>query len=55
MKVSKDALSECKRLKQNDFFYTIKRNAISGDTVTVPVHNVRSLPRYEDDNYSKWQ
>ena len=40
---------EYKRLKQNDLFSTIKRNAISGDTVTVLVHNVRSLPKHVDN------
>ena len=49
IKVNKDALLEYQRLKQNDLFYTIKRNAISGYTVTVLVHNVRSLPRHVDD------
>ena len=33
--VNKDALLEYELLKQNDLFSTIKRNAISGDTVTV--------------------
>ena len=37
-----------KRLKQNDLFYKVKRNAISDDTVTVLVHNVRSLPSHVD-------
>ena len=49
IKVSKDALLEYERLKQNDLFYTIKRNVIPGDTVTVLVHSVRSLPRHVDD------
>ena len=40
---------EYKRLKQNDLFSTIERNAISVDTVTVLVHNVSSLPRYVGD------
>ena len=47
IKVNKDALLEYQRLKQNDLFSTIKRNAISGYTVTVLVHNVRSLPRHD--------
>ena len=34
---------EYERLKRNDLFSTIKRNAISNDTVTVLVHNVKSL------------
>ena len=41
IKIDKDALLEYERLKQNDLFSTIKRNALSGDTVTVLVHNVR--------------
>ena len=49
IKVNKHALLEYELLKQNDLFSTIKRNAISCDTVTVLVHNVRSLPRYVDD------
>ena len=46
---NKDALLEYKRLKQNDLFSTIKRNAISGSTITVLVHNLRSLPRHVDN------
>ena len=38
VQVNKDALLEYERLKQNDLFSSIKRNAISCDTVTV--HNV---------------
>ena len=49
IKVNKDALLEYERLKQNDLFSTVKRNAISCDTVTVIFHNVRSLPRHVDD------
>ena len=49
IKVNKDALLEYERLKQNNLFFTIKRNAVSGDIVTVLVHNVRSLPRHVDD------
>ena len=49
IKVNKDALLEHESLKQNDLFFTVKRNAISGDTVTVFVHNVRSLPIHVDD------
>ena len=40
---------EYERLKQNDLFSTIKRNAFSSDTVTLLVHNVRSLSRHVDD------
>ena len=39
---------EYQRLKQNDLFSTVKRNAVSGDTVTVLVHNVKSVPRHVD-------
>ena len=46
IKVNKHALLEYERLKQIDLFFTIKRNAISGNTVTVLVPNVRSLPRH---------
>ena len=49
IKIDKDALLEYERLKQNEVFSTIKRNALSGDAVTVLVHNVRSLPRPVDD------
>ena len=49
IKVNKDALLEYECLKQNDLFSTIKRNAISGNTVTVLVHNVRSLSRHVDN------
>ena len=49
VKVNKDALLEYERLKQNDLFSTIKRNAISDDTVTVLFHNMRSLPRHVSD------
>ena len=49
IKVNKDVLLEYKRLMLNDLFSAIKRNAISGDTVAVIAHNVRSLPRHIDD------
>ena len=49
IKVNKDVLLKYEPLKQNDLFSTIKRNAILGDTVTVLVPNVRSLPRNVDD------
>ena len=49
IKVNKHALLEYELLKQNDLFSTIKRNAISCDTVTVLVHIVRSLSRHVDD------
>ena len=31
------------------FVFHNKKNAVSGDKVTVLVHNVRSLPRHVDD------
>ena len=49
IKVDKDAFLEYECLKQNDLFSIKERNATSGDTVTVLVHNVRSLPRHLDD------
>ena len=49
VKVNKDSLLEHEHLKQNDLFSTIKRNAISDDTVTVLFHNVGSLPRHVSD------
>ena len=48
IKVNKDALLEYERLKENDLFSAVKGNVISGDTVTVLVHNVRSLARHVD-------
>ena len=44
--VNRDALLEYKCLKQNDLFSTMKRNAISGNTITVFVNNVKSFPRH---------
>ena len=44
--VNRDALLEYKCLKQNDLFSTMKRNAISGNTITVFVNNVKSRPRH---------
>ena len=49
IKIYKDVLLEYERLKLNNLFSTIKRNAISGDTITVNVHNVRLLPRHIND------
>ena len=42
-------IGEFKKSAKNALFSTIKRNIISGDTVTVPVHNLRSLPRHLDN------
>ena len=44
---------EYERLKQNDLFSPIKRNAISDDTFTILVDNVRSLPKHVDDAISE--
>ena len=49
IKVSKDALLEFEHLNQNNLLSTIKRNAISVNTVTGLVHNVRLLPTHVDD------
>ena len=49
IKVNKEALSEYERLEQNDLFSTIKRNNISDNTITVFVHNLRSLSKHIND------
>ena len=49
IKINKDALLEYECLRQNDLSFTVERNAILGNTVTVFVRNVRSLPRNVDD------
>ena len=48
IKVNKDALLEFERLQQNYLFSTIKTNAVSGDTVTVLVNDMRSFLRQVD-------
>ena len=40
---------EYERLKQNDLFTTIKRNAISDNTLKTITHDVRSLSKYVND------
>ena len=40
---------EYERLKHFDLFSIIKRNVISGYTLIVLLHNVKSLPRNVDD------
>ena len=45
IKVNKDALLEYERLKENDLFFTLKRSIISDDTITILVHNVRSISK----------
>ena len=47
--VNKDVLFQDHHLKQNDWFYTIKRNNISDNTFTVFVHNTQSLSKHIDD------
>ena len=49
IKVNKDALLEYECLKQNDLFSKAKRNNILNNTVTVFVHNARSLLKHIDD------
>ena len=49
IKVNKDALIEYERLKQKDFFSTVK-STISDDTFTILFHNVRSLLRHHVDD-----
>ena len=49
IKVNEDALLEYERLKQNDLFSTITRSTISDDTITVLVHNVKSLSKHVHD------
>ena len=49
IKVNKNALLQYECLKQNDLFSTIKINIVSGDTVTILVSNVKSLPRHVED------
>ena len=49
IKVNKDALIEYERLKQKDFFYTLK-NTISDVPLTILFHNVRPLSRHHVDD-----
>ena len=49
IKVNKDTLLEYEYMKQNDLFSTIERNNISDNTITVFVHNLRSLSKHIDD------
>ena len=42
-------MSENERLKQNNLFSTIKRNNISDNTITVFVHDARSLSKHIND------
>ena len=49
IRINKDALFAYERLKQNALFSTVKRNNISDNTITVFLHNVRSLSKHIDD------
>ena len=49
IKVIKDALLVHERLEENNQFSTLKRSIISGDTITILIHNVRSLSKHVDD------
>ena len=49
IKVNKGVLLEYECLKQNYLFSTIKRNNISDNTITVFIHNVRSISKHVDD------
>ena len=40
---------EYERLKENDLFSTLKRSIISDDTITILIHNVRSLSKHVND------
>ena len=46
IKLNKNALFDYKSLKQNDLFPTIEGNNISGNKITVSVHNTPSLKKY---------
>ena len=48
-KVNKDTLVEYERLKESDLFSTLKGSIISDDTITILVHNVRSLSKHVND------
>ena len=49
IKVNEDTLLEYEHLKQINLFSTITRNTILDYTITVLVHNVRSLSKHVDD------
>ena len=49
IKVNKDALLDYERLKENDLYSTLKRIIISDDTITILVHNVRSISKHVKD------
>ena len=49
IKVNKNALLQYEHLKQKYLFSATKRNAISDDTVTILVHNVKLFSRHVDD------
>ena len=49
IKINKDALLEYERLKENYLFSRLKRSIISHNTITILVHNVRSLSKHVND------
>ena len=49
MKVNKDALLEYECLKPNDLFIRIKKKTISDNTLTILVHNARSISKHVND------
>ena len=50
MKVNKDALLEYECLKPNDLFiYQNKKKTISDNTLTILVHNARSISKHVND------
>ena len=52
IKANRYLLIEHERLKQNDLFSTVKRNIISNITITILVHNIRSLSKHVNDTVS---
>ena len=44
--MNEDALNEYERLKNHCLFSTIERNAVSEDTLTIFVLNIRSLVKH---------
>ena len=49
IKVNKDALLDYECLKENDLCSTLERIIISDDTITILVHNVRSISKHVKD------
>ena len=44
--MNEDALNEYERLKNHCLFSTIERNAVSEDTLTIFILNIRSLVKH---------